>query len=110
MQPIIYLYFMCYFSSYTFRALTGPSSGVSWAACLCYHLVHAVLLSVLASVEVALSYIYFVNHFSYSLDLLNFSVLKLLRYSILYSQYMSRKNDKHCTNFVRFMTHKVTIK
>jgi hypothetical protein len=48
MQPIIYLYCMYYFSPYMFRALTGPSSGVSWAACLCCHLVHAVLLSVRA--------------------------------------------------------------
>jgi hypothetical protein len=49
MQPIIYLYCICYLSPYMFRALTGPSSELSWAACLCYHLVHAVLLSVRAS-------------------------------------------------------------
>jgi hypothetical protein len=51
MQPIICLYCMCYFSPYMFRVLTGPSSGVSWAACLCYHLVHVVLLSVRASAD-----------------------------------------------------------
>jgi hypothetical protein len=34
-----------------FRALTGPSSEVSWAACLCHHLAHAVLLSVRASAD-----------------------------------------------------------
>jgi hypothetical protein len=33
MQPIIYLYCICYFSPYMFQALTRPSSGVSWAAC-----------------------------------------------------------------------------
>jgi hypothetical protein len=38
MQPTIHLYCICYFSPYMFRALTGPSSGVSRAACLCYHL------------------------------------------------------------------------
>jgi hypothetical protein len=51
MQPNIYLYCICYFSPYMFRALIGPSSGVSWAAYLCYHLVHAVLLSVRASAD-----------------------------------------------------------
>jgi hypothetical protein len=51
MQPIICLYCICYFSPYVFRAFTGPSSGVSWAACLCYHLVHVVLLSVRASAD-----------------------------------------------------------
>jgi hypothetical protein len=51
MQPIVYLYCMCYFSPYMFRALTGPSSGVSLAACLCYHMVHAVLLSVRVSAD-----------------------------------------------------------
>jgi hypothetical protein len=54
MQPNIYLCCICYFSLYMFRALTGPSSGVSWAACLCHHLAHAVLLSVRASAEVGL--------------------------------------------------------
>jgi hypothetical protein len=47
MQPNIYLY-LYMFSPYMFRALTGPSSGVSWAACLCHHLAHAVLLYVRA--------------------------------------------------------------
>jgi hypothetical protein len=56
MQPIIYLYCIYYFSPYMFRALTGPSSGVSWAACLCYHLVHAVLLYVRASADSGLEY------------------------------------------------------
>jgi hypothetical protein len=28
MQPNIYIYCICYFSPYMFRALTGPSSGV----------------------------------------------------------------------------------
>jgi hypothetical protein len=51
MQPNIYLYCICYFSPYMFRALTGPSSGVPWAACLCHHLAHAVLLSVRASAD-----------------------------------------------------------
>jgi hypothetical protein len=51
MQPIICLYCIRYFSPYMFRAFTCPSSGVSWAACLCYHLVHAVLLSVRASTD-----------------------------------------------------------
>jgi hypothetical protein len=51
MQPNICLYCICYFSPYMFRALTGPSSGVSWAACLCHHFVHAVLLSVRASAD-----------------------------------------------------------
>jgi hypothetical protein len=51
MQPNIYLYCICYFSPYMFRALTGPSSGMSWAACLCHHLAHAVLLSVRASAD-----------------------------------------------------------
>jgi hypothetical protein len=60
MQPNIYLYCICYFSSYMFRALTGPSSGVSWAVCLCYYLVHAVLLSVRASADGGLVVIDFV--------------------------------------------------
>jgi hypothetical protein len=51
MQPIICLYCICYFPPYMFRALTGPLSGVSWAACLCYHFVHVVLLSVRASAD-----------------------------------------------------------
>jgi hypothetical protein len=51
MQTIIYLYCICYFSPYMFRALTDSLSGVSWAACLCYNLVHAVLLSVRASAD-----------------------------------------------------------
>jgi hypothetical protein len=86
MQPIIYLYYMCYLSPYLFRALTGPSSGVSWAACLCYHLFHAVLLSVRASADSGL------------VENLKFILVLLTRRSSSFSSDCDRDNQLLCLN------------
>jgi hypothetical protein len=47
MRLILYLYFLCFLSPYMFRALTGPSSGVSWAACLFHHLAPILIINII---------------------------------------------------------------
>jgi hypothetical protein len=45
------LYFIYLLSPYMFRAFIGPSSAVSWAVVLCYHLVRAVLVDCLCALR-----------------------------------------------------------